>query len=146
MGELCIGGSSLSMGYYNNKEKTQSSFVQNPVNDKYLEMIYKTGDLVKYNKYNELVFVSRKDYQIKHMGYRIELGEIESAISFVKEIKINACIYDDEKEKIVMFYSGDELDNASIVKELKKKLPNYMIPNVIIRMDTLPHNLNGKII
>ena len=44
-----------------------------------------------------------------------------------------------------MFYSGDELDNASIVKELKKKLPNYMIPNVIIRMDTLPHNLNGKI-
>ena len=145
VGELCIGGSSLSMGYYNNKEKTQSSFVQNPVNDKYLEMIYKTGDLVKYNKYNELVFVSRKDYQIKHMGYRIELGEIESAISFVKGIKINACIYDDEKEKIVMFYSGDELDNASIVKELKKKLPNYMIPNVIIRMDTLPHNLNGKI-
>lgn len=145
IGELCIGGSSLSMGYYNNKEKTNDAFVQNPLNNKYLELIYKTGDLVKYNEYGELVYISRKDYQIKHMGYRIELGEIEASISVIEEIEQKACIYDDVNKKIVLFYQGKELSNIDILKRLKDKLPNYMIPNKIIKLDTLPHNANGKI-
>lgn len=145
IGELCIAGSSLSMGYYNNKEKTDAAYVQNPVNDSYIEMIYKTGDLVKYNKYNELVFVSRKDYQIKHMGYRIELGEIETAISKISSIETNACIYDDNKKQIVMFYTGKEMTTDEIIQKLKDKLPKYMLPNIAIYLKELPHNMNGKV-
>ena len=145
IGELCIAGSSLSMGYYNNKEKTDAAYVQNPVNDSYIEMIYKTGDLVKYNKYNELVFVSRKDYQIKHMGYRIELGEIETAISKISSIETNACIYDDNKKQIVMFYTGKEMSTDEIIQKLKDKLPKYMLPNIAIYLKELPHNMNGKV-
>lgn len=145
IGELCIAGSSLSMGYFNNPDKTNAAYIQNPTNSNYLETIYKTGDLVKYNKYGELIYVSRKDYQIKHMGYRIELGEIETAIAAIDQIESQSCIYDDNKKQIVMFYIGEELPTKEIVDRLKSKLPNYMIPNVIIRLNEMPHNSNGKI-
>ena len=77
-GELCVRGSSLALGYYNNPEKTASSFVQNPLNSHYPELIYRTGDIVKYNENRELIYLCRKDFQIKHMGHRIEIGEIET--------------------------------------------------------------------
>ena len=80
-GELCVRGTGLSLGYYNNKAKTQEVFVQNPLHDFYEDKIYRTGDIVKYNTRHELVFVSRRDFQIKHMGNRIEVGEIEPAIN-----------------------------------------------------------------
>ena len=82
-GELCARGSFLAMGYYNNPEKTNSVFVQNPLNKAYPEIIYKTGDIVKENEKGEIIYISRKDFQIKHMGYRIELGEIETAINAI---------------------------------------------------------------
>ena len=106
-GEICIRGTSLTMGYYNNPEKTAEAFVQNPLNTAYPELIYRTGDIGKYNEYGELVFVSRKDYQIKHMGHRIELGEIEVNVNMLEEIKLSGCIYDTEKGKIVLYYVGD---------------------------------------
>ena len=71
-GELYARGSFLAMGYYNNPEKTAAAFVQNPLNTAYPETVYKTGDLVKRNENGELIYISRKDFQIKHMGYRIE--------------------------------------------------------------------------
>ena len=145
IGELCIAGSSLSMGYFNNKEKTEAAYVQNPLNKNYLELIYKTGDLVRYNEFGELVYVSRKDYQIKHMGYRIELGEIETAVASIETIVSQACIYDDINKQIVMFYEGKEMTTDEIVNILKEKVPNYMIPNITIFMEQLPHNQNGKI-
>ena len=103
-GELCVRGSFLAMGYYNNPEKTSSVFVQNPLNRNYPEIIYRTGDIVKYNERGELIYLSRKDFQIKHMGYRIELGEIEATINNVEGISTCACIYDKENSKIVLFY------------------------------------------
>lgn len=145
IGELCIKGSGLALGYYNNAEKTAEVFVQNPLNTMYPEIIYRTGDLVKYNEYGELMYVSRKDFQIKHMGHRIELGEIEIAAANIKEIETNACIYDDEKGKIVFFYVGKKLEGDVIKNLLKKKVPDYMIPNIIIYMGKLPYNANGKI-
>lgn len=72
-GELCVRGSFLAQGYYNNLEQTQKVFIQNPLNKKYPEVIYKTGDIVQENEAGELIYLSRKDFQIKHMGYRIEL-------------------------------------------------------------------------
>ena len=70
-GELCVRGTSLSMGYYKNPEKTKEAFVQNPLNQAVPELIYRTGDVVKYNERGEIIYLSRKDFQIKHMGHRI---------------------------------------------------------------------------
>jgi D-alanine--poly(phosphoribitol) ligase subunit 1 len=144
VGEICIRGTSLTLGYYKNFEKTKEVFVQNPMNDAYPELIYRTGDLGKYNEMGELMFVSRKDNQIKHMGHRIELGEIEIVANQMDEIK-NACaIFDNVKKKIILYYVG-ELTQAQVASYLKEKLPRYMIPNVIERLEKMPLTSNGKI-
>lgn len=143
-GEICIRGTSLSLGYYNAPEKTREVFVQNPLNPFYPELIYRTGDMGKWNERGELEFISRKDYQIKHMGHRIELGEIEANVNLLDEIKMTGCIYDREKNKIVLYYVGD-LDERGLVAALKEKLPRYMIPNRIIRLEQMPLTLNGKL-
>ena len=143
-GEICIRGTSLTMGYYNNPEKTAEAFVQNPLNTAYPELIYRTGDIGKYNQYGELVFVSRKDYQIKHMGHRIELGEIEVNVNMLEEIKLSGCIYDTEKGKIVLYYVGD-MESGELTKVLREKLPRYMIPNYVEKLEEMPLTPNGKI-
>ncbi|MBE6097706.1 MAG: amino acid adenylation domain-containing protein [Schwartzia succinivorans] len=143
-GELCVTGSTLAYGYYNNPQKTREVFTLNPINEEYPEIIYRTGDLVKYNKYGELVYVSRKDFQIKHMGHRIELGEIETAVSALDGIARCCCLYDDKKAKIVLFYTGT-IDGSYISKQLKNMIPEYMMPNRKIKLAEMPLNLNGKI-
>ncbi len=144
-GELCVRGSFLANGYYKQKEKTAEAFIQNPLQKNYPEVIYRTGDIVKYNSYGELMYLSRKDFQIKHMGYRIELGEIENAIFALEGIDSCACIYDEVHRWIVLFYQGKDLDDSMILTEAKKKLPNYMLPNKMMKIKRMPHNANGKI-
>lgn len=144
-GELCARGSFLALGYYNNPEKTASVFVQNPLNKNYSEIVYKTGDIVKYNERGELIYLSRKDFQIKHMGYRIELGEIETAVNNIDGIIICACVYDTENSKIVLFYQGDEIEENELLEQVKNKVPSYMCPNQIIKLPRIPYNANGKI-
>lgn len=144
VGELCVRGTSLSMGYYNNPEKTKEAFVQNPLNQHVPELIYRTGDLVKYNEYGEIIYISRKDFQIKHMGHRIELGEIETAISSIEEIEINCCLYDDIKKMIICIYVGN-VEKSVIRKHLKDIIPRYMIPHKYININSMPLNANGKI-
>lgn len=144
IGEICVRGISLSLGYYKNSKKTQSAFVQNPLNDAYPEIIYRTGDLARYNEYEELMYVCRKDFQIKHMGHRIELGEIETAVSAIDKVEQNCCLYDEKRNRITLVYVGT-VDGKFITDELKNSLPDYMIPNRIIRIDNMPMNLNGKI-
>ena len=145
IGVLCIRGSSLAMGYYNNPEKTSEAFVQNPLNHEYPEVIYRTGDLVKYNEYGELMYVSRKDYQIKHMGHRIELGEIETAAANIPQIETCACVYDELKGRIVFFYKGVKMEEQAIKEALKEKIPEYMLPGKVNYLQKLPYNANGKI-
>ena len=142
-GEICIRGTCLTHGYYGNKEKTKEAFVQNPLNPYYPELIYRTGDIGKRNAKGELIFVSRKDYQIKHMGHRIELGEIEANVLLVDGIQTACCIYPKEDEKIVLFYTGT-LKKAELLMELKQRLPRYMIPNVLFLIEQLPLTPNGK--
>jgi amino acid adenylation domain-containing protein len=144
VGEICVRGTSLTLGYYHNFEKTNEAFVQNPLNDRYPELIYRTGDLGKYNEFGELVFVSRKDYQIKHMGHRIELGEIEVNVNMLDGISTSCCVYQKEKGKIVLFYVG-EMEVKDLVSTLKDKLPRYMIPNRVEKLDTMPLTANGKL-
>ena len=144
VGEICIRGTRLGLGYYNNFEKTNEVFVQNPLNKSYPEIIYRTGDLGRYNERGELVFVSRKDNQIKHMGHRIELGEIEAAANIHSNIKSACCIYDKIKNRIVLFYVGD-VTPAEMADFMKSRLPRYMVPNTIKVLERMPLTSNGKI-
>ena len=143
-GEICIRGTCVTLGYYRNPEKTKEVFVQNPLNDCYPELIYRTGDIGRYNEFGELVFVSRKDHQIKHMGHRIELGEIEVHVNQMAGIRMSCCVYDKEREKIVLFYVGDA-EGKDIIKGLKEKLPRYMIPNLVEKIEEMPLTANGKL-
>lgn len=144
IGEICVRGCSLALGYFNNQEKTDEVFVQNPLQKNYRERIYRTGDLGKYNSYGEIVFMSRKDSQVKHMGHRIELGEIETALSSIEEINRVCCLFDHVSQKIVAVYEGG-IDAKEITGRLKDRLPRYMLPNVYHRIESMPINLNGKI-
>ena len=144
LGEICVRGCSLALGYFNNLDKTKEVFVQNPLQKNYQEKIYRTGDIGRYNSYGEIVFVSRKDSQIKHMGHRIELGEIETAISAVEGIRYNCCLYESKSQRIIAVYEGD-VEQDTLVDLLKQKLPNYMMPNYYEHLDSMPINLNGKI-
>ena len=143
-GEICIRGTSLTLGYYKSFEKTAQAFVQNPLNDSYLELIYRTGDIGRYNARGELVFISRKDNQIKHMGHRIELGEIELAAGALSCISAACCIFDDTKKKIVLYYTGNA-DTGTVSRELKEKLPRYMMPNLLFKCTHMPYTPNGKL-
>ena len=143
-GELCVRGSFLALGYYYNDEKTKEAFVQNPLNKAYPEMIYRTGDLVKYNERGELIYITRKDFQIKHMGYRIELGEIEAAVNSLEKIQSCAVVFDEIKDKIVLIYTG-KIDDKGIMEGVSDKIPHYMYPNVIVKVKLMPYNQNGKI-
>jgi amino acid adenylation domain-containing protein len=144
MGELCIRGSLLAYGYYNNPEKTKEAFVQHPLHNLYPDIVYKTGDLVFENDLGEIIFIGRKDAQIKHMGYRIELGEIETAILGVEEVATSCVLYDEKLHKIVAFFKGKK-SSSEIKKQLMQTLPKYMIPTKWIQLDHFPLNANGKI-
>jgi D-alanine--poly(phosphoribitol) ligase subunit 1 len=143
-GEICIRGTALTMGYYKAFDKTSEAFVQNPLNDCYPELIYRTGDIGRYNGKGELLFMSRKDYQIKHMGHRIELGEIEMVVNKMDGVMQSCCIFDDEKKKIILYYVGD-CSKAEVIEYCKQKLPRYMIPNLVEQLDAMPLTNNGKI-
>ena len=143
-GELCVRGTSLAVGYYNNPEKTAAAFVQNPLQTAYEEKIYRTGDLVKYNARHELIYLSRKDFQIKHMGHRIELGEIETAVSSFDEISMCCCLYDEKRSKIVLFLET-EIEINEINRRLKDLIPSYMFPGKVVCVGEMPLNANGKI-
>ena len=98
-----------------------------------------------YDDNGDIVFTSRRDYQIKHMGHRIELGEIETALNSISFVTISVCVYEEALEKIVCFYQADKECKKDIIMELGKKLPKYMWPNEFVRYDKLPLNKNGKI-
>ncbi|MCF0229170.1 MAG: amino acid adenylation domain-containing protein [Parasporobacterium sp.] len=146
IGELCVKGTCLAVGYYKNPEKTRAAFVQNPLNDMYEEKIYRTGDLVSYNEYGELMYNGRKDFQIKHLGHRIELGEIETAAASFDDITRNCCIYDAKHSRIVIFITAEkEILRDDFRKRMEKLVPAYMVPEKIITLDEMPLNQNGKI-
>lgn len=146
-GELCVRGTSLAMGYYNNPEKTAAAFVQNPLNHSYPEIIYRTGDLVFINNLGEIVFKGRKDSLIKHMGYRIELGEIEHVIINTLKLVKNGCVvYNHQRKEITLYYEAEnELSPADFRKSIGNTLPKYMIPVVYNHLPELKRNTNGKI-
>jgi non-ribosomal peptide synthetase component F len=143
-GEICMRGTCVTLGYYQDPERTSQAFVQNPLNSRYPEIIYKTGDIARRNERGELVFVSRKDFQIKHMGHRVELGEIELAACALDDRMQCACIFNKETEHIIMCYVGS-LDEKELRDRLKKKVQRHMVPNKFVRLENLPLNQNNKV-
>ena len=148
-GELCVRGSSLALGYWNSPEKTAAAFVQNPLQPYYPERIYRTGDLASWQEIDGqrvLMYLGRRDSQIKHMGYRIELGEIETAASSLAGINKVCAIYDTRQQQIVLYYeSSQEVAIRDIRIGLMKLLPKYMVPTAYRWQKFLPLNANGKI-
>jgi D-alanine--poly(phosphoribitol) ligase subunit 1 len=145
-GELCVRGSSIAPGYWNDIAMTEQVFVRNPLNAHYPELIYRTGDVAYRNEHGEIMFVGRKDSQVKHLGYRIELGEIEAAAVGVSGVGSACVLYQQSRKEITLFYeAAGEAGPVSIRQELSRLLPKYMLPTVFHRMDALPRNPNGKI-
>ncbi len=144
-GELFVRTTFMAEGYYNNPVKTAEAFVQNPLNKAYPERVYRTGDIVKRNERGEIIYISRKDFQIKRNGYRIELGEIEAGANSVDKVKSCACIYDKASDCLALIYEGGPKDTEKIRAAVQNKVPEYMIPDKIVRIGEMPKNANGKI-
>ena len=146
-GELCVRGTSLAMGYYNNPEKTAAAFVQNPLNKAYPEEIYRTGDIVCYSEEGLIMFKGRKDNIVKHQGYRTDLGEIEHVIINTLKLVKNGCIvYNQAEKQITLFYEAEEeVPVTEFRLSIGKVLPKYMIPTAYHRLEQLQRNANGKI-
>lgn len=146
VGEICIGGDGVGLGYYNNEEKTKTAFIKNPYGN---DIIYKTGDLGYWNKEKELICLGRKDHQIKIRGYRVELDDISNNIMSFGNIK--KCVVVDKEDKnnkkylAAYFISENEIDISELKKYLINILPNYMIPSYFVRLEQIPLTLNHKV-
>ena len=143
-GEICVSGTALALGYLGRPDLTAAAFVQNPLNTRWLEPIYRTGDLASYDADGNLVYASRKDHQIKHLGQRIELGDIEAAAQAVDGVLRACCLYDGQRKRLHLVYVG-ELDKGEVTAQLKETLPQYMVPNRTHQIDEMPLTKNGKI-
>jgi len=149
VGELCLMGPNVGKGYYNDHERTKESFIQNPFNHNYKEIIYKTGDLVRYDTDDKKIYIKgRKDHQIKHMGYRIELEEIENACHSLSYIAEVALIHSQKRgfsQIIAVMSLNYEKAKKDILNDLKNILPDYMMPTIFYFEKKIPKNSNGKI-
>ena len=144
VGEICIKGPALALGYYNAPEQTAKNFVDNPLETRYREKIYRTGDLGKYDEDGNMTFLGRKDRQFKHLGHRIEPEELEQKSLKIDGINECMCLYDEKGKKIYLFYTG-EADMKTISLALRAEVPTYMVPRKIVQLDEMPRLPNGKV-
>lgn len=144
IGQICVSGDIIALGYYGNAEMTQKSFVQNPLNPNYREIIYKTGDLGRWADDGNLMFHGRMDRQIKHMGHRIELGEIEETAKAIDGVSDCCALYHQEKENLYLFYTGSA-SPRDITLYFRRVMPAFMVPRKLMNLEELPHLPNGKI-
>ncbi|MFN6560834.1 MAG: amino acid adenylation domain-containing protein [Nostoc sp. ChiSLP01] len=149
-GELYIGGDGLAKGYLNRPELTQEKFIPNHLCNSKSERLYKTGDRARYSSDGNIEYLGRIDQQVKVRGFRIELGEIEAVLNTHPQIQQAVVIATedifDKKRLVAYFVSSDESLRTNQIREfLKQKLPEYMVPNAFITLDTLPLTPNGKI-
>ena len=143
IGEICILGPALALGYYGTPERSAQAFIQNPLNHAYRELIYKTGDLGRFREDGELEFHGRMDRQIKHLGHRVELSELERVAEEIEGVTESCALYDKEKEYLYLFYTG-ETQKKQISIEMRGKLPGFMVPRKIINLTEIPRLPNGK--
>ncbi len=143
LGEICIAGPAVALGYYNDPVQTEKAFVQNPLNPSYREIIYRTGDIGRFREDGILEFHGRRDRQIKHMGHRVELDEIESAAVALDGVEEAAALYDSDKETLWLFYIGAS-EEREVIRGLREKIPGFMVPRKVKKAEDLPRLANGK--
>ncbi len=149
VGELCLLGPNVGLGYYNDAERTAQSFVPNPYSANFREIMYRTGDMVRLNPADGKLYIhGRKDNQIKHMGYRIELEEIESALNrldYVAEAAALHATVNGLSRLVAVVAARRTFDDNEMRLDLRRIIPDYMLPSVFHREEVLPKNPNGKI-
>ncbi|WP_224732700.1 non-ribosomal peptide synthetase, partial [Francisella sp. SYW-9] len=154
VGELYIGGAGLARGYLNRPELTGERFVPNPFATdediaKGYTRLYKTGDLVRWLEDGNIEYIGRNDDQVKIRGYRIELGEIENQLSAIAGVKQSCVLAKDRNNSkyLVGYYVLDKesLTQEEILNQLSKVLPEYMVPSVLVEIDSMPLTVNGKL-
>lgn len=150
-GELYIGGVGLARGYLNRPDLSEERFVPNPFARTPGERLYRTGDIVRYRMDGSLEFVGRTDHQVKIRGFRIELGEIESVLQDhpdVAETVVMAREDAPQDRQLVAYIVPRERNksfNGELKSQLKRLLPEYMIPSAFVVLDELPMTPNGKV-
>jgi D-alanine--poly(phosphoribitol) ligase subunit 1 len=149
IGELCLGGPCVGLGYYNDPAQTAAAFVQNPTHDRFADRVYRTGDLVRRNPNDgHLYFRGRADSQIKHQGYRIELGEIEHALASVSGVDEAVAVYAANGaigHIVGVVASRCGVAPATVKQAVQLTLPKYMVPERVVVVEQLLKNANGKI-
>lgn len=145
LGELCVCGTCLALGYYNDPERTAAAFCQTPLHSLWPERIYRTGDLACYDEAGDLIFRGRADTQVKHMGHRIELAELETAAQAGTDLTYVCCLFDEPTDKLWLFYQSPEDRRAELTAALKARVPAFMMPARFVRLDKMPENRTGKI-
>jgi amino acid adenylation domain-containing protein len=150
-GELHIGGDGVARGYLNRPDLTAEKFIANPFSADPTSRLYKTGDLARYLPDGNIEFVGRIDNQVKLRGYRIELGEIETVVGQHPMVQSSVVVVreDTPGDKRLVAYvvaqTEGSFDAIEVRKHLRQKLPEYMIPSVLVLVDALPLTPNGKI-
>lgn len=151
VGELHIGGDGLSHGYLNRPNLTTEKFIPNPFSDDPKVLIYKTGDMARYRSDGMIECLGRVDHQVKLRGFRIELGEIEARIKDMKCVKNSVVIIREDRpgeKRLVAYYIARENQKVSITDltgYLRTKLPEYMVPQQFVSLETIPLTPNGKV-
>jgi amino acid adenylation domain-containing protein len=149
-GELHIGGDGLARGYFHRPELTAERFVADPFRSNKSDRMYKTGDLVRRVPDGTIEFLGRLDHQVKLRGFRIELGEIETALARYPGVKEAVVIVREDipgDKRLVAYVTSDQqgITVATVREVLTGKLPNYMLPSAVVRLDAMPLTPNGKI-
>jgi len=147
-GEICIGGPGLARGYLNRPEQTAERFIEDPFN-KEGGRLYRTGDLGRWQPDGNIDYMGRRDDQVKIRGYRIELGEIESVLNTSELVSQGVVLAKEDKQgnKRLVGYlvPEDKFDQQSIQNYLSIRLPEYMVPGIWVKLESLPLTTNGKV-
>ena len=141
-GEVCVRGDCLALGDYDDLPRTAAAFPGDPRHPKMPSRIFRTGDIGRYDEDGNLRYVTRRDFQVKHLGRRVELGEIETAARAAGLASV-CCLHDGTKDELVLFYEGSSEEKA-LLAALRERLPSYMVPTRLIS-GPIPLNSHGKI-
>eukprot|EP00798_Chlamydomonas_sp_ICE-L_P001268 gene1268-32616_t len=149
-GELHICGPQLAIGYKGKPEVTAEKFIPNPYSegDEDYARMYKSGDMVRWHTSGDIQYVGRNDQQVKIRGFRIELGEVESAVSAIPPVSAAVAIVEKDKNgqgRLVCFITPETVDVEALETTLKQKLPEHMVPQMIVPLAEMPTLPNGKI-
>lgn len=149
-GELYIKSICLAKGYLNDPVKTKAVFINNPLKPNQRERVYRTGDYARLREDGNYEFLGRRDNQVKFMGYRIELSDIEQALVTIEGVRdAGTVLYESSqtelKELVVYLEVDNEASLSKIMAELKNRLPHYMVPTRLERIERLPRSDRGKI-